>query len=132
MYAVRWELEYPGGLLRTEPPNGETILHAPKRYTALRLVDSNGHPVQRIVLPVKTRPIFYRIKSVDPKHNEQGSRLDATVFGYGDDPELVDYDQRGDLTLWIWNWQTGQAENLPQHLFREGAVNHLLQSPIGV
>ncbi len=34
-----WQLEYPTGLLRTEPPQGETILHAPRGYVSLILID---------------------------------------------------------------------------------------------
>jgi hypothetical protein len=135
IYPVYWQLEYPGGLLRTEPPEGETILHAPGRYLGLRLVLPDGTPVQRVEIPLGKRPVFYRVLSAYVKTSGATAAqptLDATVFGIGDDPEQLKYGERGSTTLWLWHPHLKRAIDLPKHLFREGSVKHLLQSPIGV
>ena len=136
IYPVYWQLEYPGGLLRTEPPEGETILHAPKRYIALRLIDLVGRPVQRVEIPSGYRPILYRIRSTEvvtsgAQRPVQGDiKLDYTVFGLGTDPEYLKYGQQGSVTLWAWHG--GKAVDLPPRLMREGSIKHLLESPVGV
>lgn len=133
IYPVYWQLEYPGGLLRSEPPEGETILHAPKGYIALRLIDLVGRPVQRVVIEPKKRPIFYRIRYVDL--TPLGAPLDddihlgATVFGVGDDPEYLGYLQQGGTALWLW--LDGQAVTCPSRLIDPSALNLLLNSPVG-
>lgn len=128
-----WQLEYPTGLLRTEPQGGETILHAPKGYLALILIDgTNGQPVQRVEIPPKCRPIFYRVmgKNADPKNPNH--RTDAVVFGYGQDPEYMgDNEQATNNMVWLWDWSAKRASPVPKRYMMLGAISHQLTSPIG-
>jgi hypothetical protein len=137
IYPIYWQLEYPGGTYRTEPPEGETILHAPKGYTALLLVDLVGLPVQRIEIPQGARAIFYRNRSAGMGDNEP--TLDATVFGYGNvdvlstkpHPSGVEVKGNFQTRLWVWNPYSKKPDSCPQRLVAEGAITHLLTFPVG-
>lgn len=126
MYNAYWQLEYAGGLIRTEPPEGETILHAPRGYTGLRICDKYGKPLIRIDIPSGARAVFYRKRSLDMGPNaRKGINLDATVFGWGRGDE-----DRNDGKLWMWNGSTGV--NVPERFIDPAAIDHLLMSPVGV
>lgn len=132
MYDVLWQLEYGAGLLRTEPPEGETILHAPKGYKGIRLCNQFGEPLVRMDIPEGGRPIFYRQRSLGISSvgqiKEQTPRLDAIVFGVATD---VDNDKTiGNVKLFLW--RNNQAVNCPKENFDETTIMHLLLSPIGV
>lgn len=137
MYVYRWQLEYPTGLLRTEPPEGETILHAPKRYVALRLVDGlTGQPVRRIEIPAKCRPIFYRVRTLDAKLDGspvQGAtaQLAATVFGWATDPEYLDNEGQGEVQIYLWHPQLKRDLPVPEQFIDKNAINHQITAPVG-
>ena len=130
IYDTYWQLEYgKGTLLRTEPPNGETILHAPKGYTGLRLVNVRGEPMIRIDIPNGFRAIFYRVRSIgvrtDGGPQSDEIKLDGTVFGYGSEGDFNVVNTK------LWVWHNGQALDCPQHLIREGAIGLLVSAPQG-
>lgn len=134
IYETYWQLEYgKGTLLRTEPGQGETILHAPKGYTGLRLVNVRGEPVIRIDIPDGARAIFYRVRSVavqtDGRHAlDNNIRLDGTVFGYG----RIENMPGGEVVnTKLWVWHRGKALDCPPHLIRQGAIDLAMTAPLG-
>ena len=77
-----WRLAYADGRVIYEPPDGASILTAPKRPSLLALFTSNGVPITKIYLDLHKgeRPVFYRKRSAGAVHQGFG-QLDATVFG---------------------------------------------------
>ena len=130
LWDILWQLEYPGGLLRTEPLQGETILHAPRGYKALRLVTAQGSPVQRIEIPSKSRPIFYRIRSASPGDKEP--ILDAIVFGYGSDYEYIEYGKTIEGRVWMWHPRLNKALEVPRRYYDQAMILYQLKEPVGV
>lgn len=126
---VAWQLEYPDGLLRTEPPEQETILHAPKGYVALRLIDFTGQSVCRIEIPSRCRALFMRVYS----SGGTDTRGEAIVFGYGLDPEYLKYGEEGGGKLFMWDTKNNQAVNCPPRWVKDtqGGVRHQLTAPVG-